>query len=130
MRQKLIVMLVLTLLGCAGAAEYQVSLLRFDEGRLATSVKTGPGQDKVCQLLFDPPGVYIGPSIIVPDAATPCGGVLVVSGAQQKLLLLRSWTDEAGKAHFACMGPDSVFARQAASLPELLDELAKVFLKP
>jgi len=130
MRHPLIMMLLLAALACMGCSGYRVSLLRFEQGNLATSVKTGAGQAEICRQLFAPPRVYTGPAIAIPAGATTCGGVLVTAGSQHQFLLLRTWTDEAGQPQFGCNGPAPVFARMASTPEALYDELTRLFLKP
>ena len=80
----------------------------------------GKGDPEGCSLLLDPPGVYIGPSIDIPEGATVFGTLTVTDGLRIAAIPLHMWESEGGAVEFGCNGPSPRFARKASNPEEFL----------
>lgn len=80
----------------------------------------GRGDPQNCRLLLDPPGVYVGPRVAIPENAAVFAVLAVTDGETIRAIPLHTWKTEGGATEFGCNGPSPHFARKASDLKTFL----------
>ena len=132
MKKKIIVAVCIVVVAALAFAAYTMSpgyrytVFLFEARGRHRAVESGKGNVEVCRLLFDPPLIYTGRFVDIPEEARVFGVVLVSKGSASKLVTLCAW-DEGEKGEFwGCNGPAPVFAQMEESRQECIEAIAEV----
>ena len=86
---------------------------------------SGEARADWAEKIFDPPNVYDGPWVSVPDDAKP-GGVLVVSrGHDIRVLPITTWTTKKGELFYCTTTSDRQVYGKYETLADIRDSIAK-----
>jgi len=116
-------LIALCILTSCSSSPYTYHVIAFGKSS-GTTLAKGVGKAEQCKALFEPPGVYIGPYIVIPKDASVFGALVVVRKGEVKVIPLYTWHDNAGVERFGCNGPAPQFAHHGKSQDELAKSIA------
>ena len=118
----LMVLLVSAIPSCSSPPTYRYACILADKEPAVLA--QGNGKPSVCQDLFNPPAVYMGRDVEIPQTAS-LWGLLVVSHETNVVAIpLFTWKDQAGGQQFGSSGPSSTFAHQENNQAKFIASIA------